>query len=975
MQILLKYRMLDCKSNKSSSVWSGGSCCVALARCESTIASGHVDGTIYLNGRLLFRYALPPTAMLLLLPYLIVGSCDGRISVYEAQRGALLRSLEPQLPPDRRDFMAAVPSPSGQTVAFGFFDGCLVGEVKDTGNIELTPHNIPNFYATRALAWSGDGTKLALASQTGAVIQLEAVLRRWIWRDTVEVQHVSPRQLVLTRLANDAPPVTVTSKQAPDIFNVRFIGNDWYAVCRTSSTLILCDIARGLTSEIPWSGGGERIYAAVGGACLIHRAGELSVVEYGLDKVLHTETIARGASFVQWIENSDAVVAQTQTHLLIWYSAWEPGSVEIVECEGGIAVQVSARRVILEGGQLPYVQLDEHRLAFNSALRSDDLSTCAKYLDSVAGSADVTVLWRQLAETALSSNDIQLAAKCYREAGDEARSMFLDKALELAAAQGDGDFNAGLKSPLVQAQLAILSGDLSAAEENYVKRASRPDLAVDMYKQFSMWPEAIAVAEKYDPASVPTMKQQYMEYLMSSGRVGEAGEVVAGGGDAAGAVRLWLRAGRVRRAAAALLAHPTLLRDEQLLHAVLTRLLQEEWWELAGELSEKKGDIKSAVEYYAKGHNYARAVQLAREACPSEVTRLERAWGAWLVGARQAGAAVPHLIEAGDTRAALDAALRAHAYKKALHIVQVIEDKGSIREQCEQLGDHYISTQKYYDVPQDWETAERVLTSCGMADRCVKAYNNAGRIADGLRLAASQLTEDETREIYLPLAQQLREDGQLRKAEQIYIGLGEPDEAISMYKEASQYESMLRLVAAHRSSLLEATRRHVAQALHASGDLRAAETYYIQAGEWKSAIQMYKSCGQWESAERVARAHAPAAVQQQVALQWAAGLPPPAAARLLAARGLAAVGVRWALQAGRWEIASELSDLGGGVSRREVAQHEAAALADEQPERAEAAFLRAGAADRAVRMWLAREQHARALALAERHAPHMVRAN
>lgn len=57
------------------------------------------------------------------------------------------------------------------------FDGCLVGEMKESGSVELTMLNIPNFYAARALAWSGDGTKLALASQTGAVIQLEAVLR------------------------------------------------------------------------------------------------------------------------------------------------------------------------------------------------------------------------------------------------------------------------------------------------------------------------------------------------------------------------------------------------------------------------------------------------------------------------------------------------------------------------------------------------------------------------------------------------------------------------------------------------------------------------------------------------------------------------------------------------------------------------------------------------------------------------------
>ncbi|XP_068618701.1 intraflagellar transport protein 172 homolog [Battus philenor] len=1048
-----KIRALDCKTNKSSSVWSAGSCCVSLDRSDGTIASGHVDGTIYLNGRLLLRYTLPPTALLLLLPYLVVGSCDGRISIYEAQRGALLRSLEPQLPPDRRDFVAAVASPSGQTIAFGVFDGCLVGEVKESGNIELSQLNIPNLYATRALAWSGDGTKLVLASQTGAVIQLEAVLRRWVWRDSVEVQHVSPRQLILSRLAKDAPPLTVTSKHAPEIFNVRFIGNDWYAVCRTSSTLILCDIARGLTSEITWSGSGERIYAAVGGACLLHRAGELSVVEYGLDKVLHTvrtervnphvlsvrvnegpthsadrkhlaylldkqtvavldlvtgvqvgqwwhearvdwlelnesarlllfrdtrrtltllrldtadkECIARNVSFVQWIENSDAVVAQTQSHLLIWYSAWEPGCVETVECEGGVAVQVSARRVILEGGQLPFIQLDEHRLAFNSALGGGDLDTCASYLEGVGGGADVTALWRQLADTALATNHIQLAAKCYRGAGDEARSLFLDNAVQLAATEGDGDVLAGLSSPLVQAELCILAGELSEAAELYVKRAGQPRLALDMYRRYDMWPEAVAIAEKHFPGETADIKQRYMDYLMSTGRVGEAGELLAGGGDVRGAVRLWLRGGRVRRAAAALLAHTALLRDDELLHAVHTHLVQEEWWELAGELSEKKGDTKTAVEYYAKGNNYARAVQLAREACPSQVTELEGAWGAWLVGARQAGAAVPHLIEAGDTRAALNAALRAHLYKKAFQIVQVIEDKESIKEQCEQLGDHYIST-------QDWDTAEKVLTSCGMADRCVKAYNAAGRVVDGLRLAASHLTEEETKNIYLPLAEQLREEGQLRKAEQIYIGLGEPDEAISMYKEASQYEAMLRLVAAHRTSLLEATRRHVAQALHASGDLRAAETYYIQAGDWKSAIQMYKSSGQWENAERVARAHGPGAAQQQVALQWAATLPPPAAARMLAARGMAAVGARWALQAHRWDLASELSEVGGGLSRREVARHEAAALAEEEPERAEAAYLRAGAPEDAVRMWLERGHHQRALHIAETHAQHLV---
>lgn len=60
------------------------------------------------------------------------------------------------------------------------------------------------------------------------------------------------------------------------------------------------------------------------------------------------------------------------------------------------------------------------------------------------------------------------------------------------------------------------------------------------------------------------------------------------------------------------------------------------------------------------------------------------------------------------------------------------------------------------------------------------------------------------------------------------------------------------------------------------------------------------------------------------------------------------------------------------MSRREVARHEAAALAEEDPERAEAAYIRAGAADDAVRMWLERGHHQRALRLAEQHAEHLV---
>lgn len=61
---------------------------------------------------------------------------------------------------------------------------------------------------------------------------------------------------------------------------------------------------------------------------------------------------------------------------------------------------------------------------------------------------------------------------------------------------------------------------------------------------------------------------------MATGRLGEAGAALASSGDVQGAVRLWLKGGRARRAASLLLQHSSLLRDNELVDAVHTQLIQ-----------------------------------------------------------------------------------------------------------------------------------------------------------------------------------------------------------------------------------------------------------------------------------------------------------------------------------------------------------------------------------------------------------------
>lgn len=97
-------------------------------------------------------------------------------------------------------------------------------------------------------------------------------------------------------------------------------------------------------------------------------------------------------------------------------------------------------------------------------------------------------------------------------------------------------------------------------------------------------------------------------------------------------------------------------------------LLQTELYELAGDLAQKMNQPNTAIDYYRKGKVFARAIELARSVSPEEVTILEEEWGDWLVGRRQADAAISHYIEAGATEKALESAIQTKQWLKAVQV-------------------------------------------------------------------------------------------------------------------------------------------------------------------------------------------------------------------------------------------------------------------------------------------------------------------
>lgn len=60
-------------------------------------------------------------------------------------------------------------------------------------------------------------------------------------------------------------------------------------------------------------------------------------------------------------------------------------------------------------------------------------------------------------------------------------------------------------------------------------------------------------------------------------------------------------------------------------------VLNLELYELAGDLTYKLHRPEAAIVMYRKGGAYARAIELARNVAPEDVTNLEEEWGDWYV--------------------------------------------------------------------------------------------------------------------------------------------------------------------------------------------------------------------------------------------------------------------------------------------------------------------------------------------------------
>lgn len=571
------------------------------------------------------------------------------------------------------------------------------------------------------------------------------------------------------------------------------------------------------------------------------------------------------------------VVAQSLNNLCVWYNIDTPERVTLFPIKGDIVDVIRSNgktEVIVQDGihQLGY-ELDEGLVEFGTAIHDNDFGRAILFLENLGERPEAEGMWQNLAGIALNLHNLKVAERCFVALGDVSRAHFLKETIEIGeefSKENGGDM---MSCPEVWARMAILNKQLKTAEQIYLEQ-NDIDKALDMYQTFHKWEDALELAQVKGHPDYEKLRERHMKWLMESHQEEKAGELREKEGDYLEALGLYLNAKQPGRASRLLQNHPYLMENEDVANRVISALIKIDMMEQAGELYEKLNDSNKALECYKKGKAFAKAIDLARRIAPGEITNLEEQWGDSLTESKQLDAAINHYIEAGKTMKALETSVMARQWKKAVQIIQVIDNTEAVMPYYRKIGEYFQSI-------KDYSTAEVMLLKAGMYKEAIDMYNNAGQWDKAHKIASRYLDNEDVSSMYLSQAQSLENSGKLREAEKLYISVNKPDMAISMYRKHKQYDHMMRLVGHYHPDLVSVTHNHLAQELEAGKQYKLAEQHYILADDWKAAVNMYRVAEMWDEAYKVAKNHGGMEAGQQVAFVWAKHLGGDAAVKLL----------------------------------------------------------------------------------------------
>lgn len=352
---------------------------------------------------------------------------------------------------------------------------------------------------------------------------------------------------------------------------------------------------------------------------------------------------------------------------------------------------------------------------------------------------EAEAMWQQLGDMALEDGMLHIAERCAAAVCRVARSRYLHKVNKVAEEESKTIGGDGMSHWSVRSRMAQLNKELKIAETILVDQGQVEE-AMEMYQLLHRWEDSIAVAEASNHPNVQELRQSYYQWLIDSGQQETAAELKEKEQDYMSAINLYISANMPAKAANVVNTY-NFRCGKDVLERIATALSTSGMDQKAGEFYEKMDMLDRALDCYIRGHAYRRAVELSRRAFPAQVVRLEESWGDWLVSQKQLDAAINHYIEAGVHVKAIEAAMNARQWTKAIQLVDT-QDPDVARPYYKRIARHYHEAKNY-------DAAERFYVKAGVPQEAVEMYTSANRWEAAQNLMATYMSDSEASALYI----------------------------------------------------------------------------------------------------------------------------------------------------------------------------------------------------------------------------------
>jgi len=868
------------KQYKSESLYGTSSYVVSMA-CSpdgNSIISGHLDHSIIrMNLEKKEKVQIVQHSSI---PYAldwganIMAAGNDQILTFYDENGAVVQKFDYSSDDTVKEFTVANFNPSGESVAVGNFNKFFVYTYNQRRKQwdETTVKKIENYYSISSIAWKKDGSKLCTGSLCGSVDMFDMCMKIQV-KGKFQFTYVSPSQVIVTR-QDTKERAMMKSSTGNEISKLK-IYRDRYAVGQTEDTLLLCDLENGKQSEIPWRGSGnEKFDFSSPNVCMIFNAGELSIIEYGLNEIIGT---CRTDHLSPYLISARLNYGGTGTPTRIIAYLFDLQTIRIQDITNSVILAT-----IEHDSKIDYLALNQagtkmifrdkrkqlHLFSIKEQTKSTLLNFCS-YVNWVPGT-DVVVAQNKNTLCVWYSIDQPDKVTMYTIKGDVEGIEKSEGKTSVVVDCGNSSISYPLDEHLIVFGMAVEKGELEKAADilEPLELTVETEANWKTLAKMALERKNLLVAERCYSAlgNIPKAKylhgvnkliEQFEEKTKSDGSnfylvqaklaildkdFHRAEAILLGQNEVEEAMEMYQELHKwdesIRLAEKK--NHPDV---KELKNSYIQWLLETNQESKAAEVKEREGDYISAIQLYLKGGLPAKAAAVVNNYNMSyEQDVLEKIATA-LTNAGLHEKAGDFFEKMGMYDRALESFKKGHAFHKAVDIAR----KGFPQEvvKLEESWGDWLVEQKQV------EAAINHFIEAGLFNKAIEASIIARQWNKAIQLLKNQPPEV-SRPFYKQIAKHYADIRQYDLAEKHYINASEYVEAFEMYVKANKWDSAYKMISQHLPES-EVSILYVTEGQKYEKDqlYKEAERMYLTVNEFDMAITMYKRAKQYDNMIRL----------------------------------------------------------------------------------------------------------------------------